>query len=267
MSCHFLTFLAMACQISYAPVNRGPSGYGRSQRNVPILHLDEVATTWARARADLVVQGHPARIPPTYRENYPGLFWFSTNRRQLIYESILELDRLWLADFGTSVNVIRTQPFQLAAQSDNAQRTHVPDILLTHADQRVTLLDVKPKHLLDEPSVRKQFEWTRVLCEEKAWHYEIFSGGDSTVLRNIKMISLGRRPERLLPGVVSKAREKLRDHPLSLSDILNSRPRKLNKDDWYVAVLSLIWSGAAGIDMDRRLSTESVLQPSGQEQV
>src|SRR5690625_7767457 len=24
LSCHFLTFLAMACQISHAPVNRGP---------------------------------------------------------------------------------------------------------------------------------------------------------------------------------------------------------------------------------------------------
>ena len=182
---------------------------------------DEVATTWIHARADLVVQGHPIRMPPTFRDqkNYPGLFWSSTNRRQLIYESLLELDRLWLADFDPTVTGISTQPFQLAEQSDNAQRTHVPDILLTHSDQRVTLVDVKPMHLLDEPSVRKQFEWTRALCEEKGWHYEIFSGGDSTVLRNIKMISLGRRPERLPPNVVSKAREKLRDHPISLSDI------------------------------------------------
>ncbi|MCI4013038.1 TnsA-like heteromeric transposase endonuclease subunit [Brevibacterium sp. ZH18] len=142
---------------------------------------DEVATTWARARADLVVQGHPIRIPPTFRDqkNYPGLFWSSTNRRQLVYESLLELDHLWLADFDQTVIGICTQPFQLAEQSDNAQRTHVPDILLTHADQRVTLVDVKPQHLLDEPSVRKQFEWTRALCEEKGWHYEIFSGGDS----------------------------------------------------------------------------------------
>ena len=230
---------------------------------------DEVATTWARARADLVVQGHPIRIPPTYREqkNYPGLFWSSTNRRQLIYESLLELDRLWLADFDTSVNGICTQPFQLAEQSDNAQRTHVPDILLTHYDQRVTLVDVKPTHLLDEPSVRKQFEWTRALCEEKGWHYEIFSGGDSTVLRNIKMISLGRRPERLPPTVLSRAREELRDSPLRLSDILNRRPRSLNKDDWYVAILALVWSGAARVDMKQPLSTESVLQPSEQEQV
>src|SRR5699024_11835515 len=64
------------------------------------------------------------------------------------------------------------------------------------------------------------------LFRSKGWHYEIFSGGDSTVLRNIKMISLGRRPERLPPGVMSKAREELRDSPLRLSDILNSRDRK-----------------------------------------
>lgn len=54
---------------------------------------DEVDTTWARASADLVVQGHPIRIPPTFRDqkNYPGMFGSSTNRRQLVYESLLEL--------------------------------------------------------------------------------------------------------------------------------------------------------------------------------
>lgn len=119
----------------------------------------EVATTWARARADLVVQGHPIRIPPTYREqkNYPGLFWSSTNRRQLIYESLLELDRLWLADFDTSVNGICTQPFQLAEQSDNAQRTHVPDIWdslrsTRHSRRRQT--NASPRRTVSAKAVR-----------------------------------------------------------------------------------------------------------------
>lgn len=60
---------------------------------------DEVATTWNEARADLIVEGLPVRIPPSYRGqgNYPGLFWSATNRRTLVYESLLELDRLWLA--------------------------------------------------------------------------------------------------------------------------------------------------------------------------
>lgn len=71
---------------------------------------DEVRTTWEQARADLIVEGLPVRVPPTYRgqRNYPGLFWASTNRRTLVYESLLELDRLWLADFDPTVVQIAT---------------------------------------------------------------------------------------------------------------------------------------------------------------
>ena len=48
------------------------------------------------------------RVPPTYRNqrNYPGLFWAATNERTLVYESLLELDWLWLADFDPSVTAI-----------------------------------------------------------------------------------------------------------------------------------------------------------------
>lgn len=79
---------------------------------------DEVATTWSEARADLIVDGLPVRVPPTYRgqRSYPGLFWAATNRRTLVYESLLELDRLWLADFDPSVVGICTQPFQITGR-------------------------------------------------------------------------------------------------------------------------------------------------------
>lgn len=66
---------------------------------------DEAATTWSEARADLIVEGLPVRLPPTYQgqRRYPGLFWAATTRRALVYESLRELDRLWLADFDPTV--------------------------------------------------------------------------------------------------------------------------------------------------------------------
>ena len=107
---------------------------------------DVVTTTWSQARADLIVDGLPVRVPPTYRgqRSYPGLFWAATNRRTLVYESLLELDRLWLADFDPTVAGICTQPFQITGGDGTARRSHVPDVLLVHADRRVTLVDVKP---------------------------------------------------------------------------------------------------------------------------
>lgn len=100
---------------------------------------DEVTTTWSEARADLIVEGLPVRIPPSYRGqgNYPGLFWAATNCRTLVYESLLELDRLWLADFDQSVVDIATQPFQVTCSGAGAQPSHVPDVLLVRGTPRV----------------------------------------------------------------------------------------------------------------------------------
>lgn len=119
---------------------------------------DEVRTTWEQARADLIVEGLPIRVPPTYRgqRNYPGLFWASTNRRSLVYESLLELDRLWLADFDPEVRDIATQPFQIVGRDGSTPRKHVPDILFLHRDRGVTLVDVKPAAHLDRPEVKAQ---------------------------------------------------------------------------------------------------------------
>ncbi|WP_324616590.1 TnsA-like heteromeric transposase endonuclease subunit [Ornithinimicrobium avium] len=163
---------------------------------------DEVTTTWREARAELIVEGLPVRIPPSYRGqgNYPGLFWSATNRRTLVYESLLELDRLWLADFDPTVVGIATQPFQITGSGTGAQPSHVPDVLLVHVDRTVTLVDVKPAEFLDKPAVRAQFDWTRGLCRDKGWGYEVFSGGDPVVLRTIKALAVGRRSARPSTG-------------------------------------------------------------------
>ena len=88
------------------------------------------------ARPEAIVGGLPVRVPPAYRgqRNYPGLFWAASNQRTLVYESLLELDRLWLADFDPTVVAIATQPLQVRGRDGAALRSHVPDILLVHDD-------------------------------------------------------------------------------------------------------------------------------------
>lgn len=228
---------------------------------------DEVATTWTEARADLIVEGLPVRLPPTYRgqRSYPGLFWAATNRRTLLYESLLELDRLWLADFDPTVAGICTQPFQITARDGGTDRSHVPDVLLTHEDRRVTLVDVKPAAFLDKPAVRAQFDWTRELCGTKGWRYEIFSGADATVLRNIKLLALGRRAERLPEGRLDQARAVLGQDDLTFGQAFARRPATCDESSWRVAVLACAWSGEVTMDLRQPLSTRTVLIPSTEE--
>ena len=74
---------------------------------------DEVATTWERARGDLIVEGLPVRVLPTYRgqRNCPGVFWAATNDRTLVYESPGML-HVAVADggIGTSTSALEDWP-------------------------------------------------------------------------------------------------------------------------------------------------------------
>ena len=44
------------------------------------------------------------------QRHYSGLFWSATTGAHVPYESRLELDRLWLADFDPDVHWIAAQP-------------------------------------------------------------------------------------------------------------------------------------------------------------
>ena len=114
---------------------------------------DAVLSSMEQVSAAAIVAGTPVRTPTSRKENrhYPGLFWSSTTNRHVVYESLLELDRLWLADFDRDVVGIATQPMHLSGRDGSTLRRHVPDVLLGHCDGRFTLVDVKPSALLDRP--------------------------------------------------------------------------------------------------------------------
>lgn len=230
---------------------------------------DEVATTWEQARADLIIEGLPVRVPPTYRRqrSYPGLFWAATNDRTLVYESLLELDRLWLADFDPGTVGICTQPFQIAGRDSTGLRAHVPDLLLVHSDHSATVVDIKPAAFLEKPRVRAQFEWTRTLCHSKGWSYEVFTGGDSIVLRNLKLLAVGRRPDRLPNGDLVEARARLGEEGITLGKVLARKPLTCGESAWRVAVFALVWSGEVSLDLRRPLSSKTVLQATSEVKV
>jgi hypothetical protein len=80
------------------------------------------------------------------------------------YESLLEQDRLWLADFDPTVRCIASQPFRLTTREGSGSHRHVPDFLLEQADGSYTVVDVKPEDLLTTPEVAAVFAWTARLC-------------------------------------------------------------------------------------------------------
>ncbi|MGO0575556.1 TnsA-like heteromeric transposase endonuclease subunit [Ornithinimicrobium panacihumi] len=81
------------------------------------------------------------------QDNYPGWLWTATTGSLVGYESLLERDRVLLADFDAVVGGIASQPFWLSGDDEGVRRRHVPDYLLTCRDGSVIVVDVKPARM------------------------------------------------------------------------------------------------------------------------
>lgn len=186
------------------------------------------------------------------------------SRTRAAYKSLLELDRLWLADFDPAIVGICTPPFQIAGRDRGGLRAHVPDLLLVHSNRSVRVVDVEPPAFLENPRVRAQFEWTREPCRGTGWSYEVFTGGDPIVLRNLKLLAVGRRPDRLPDGDLAEARARLGDEGVPLGKVLARKPLTCDETAWRVAVFALVWSGEVKINLRRPLNSETILQAASE---
>ncbi|HNV41719.1 MAG TPA: TnsA-like heteromeric transposase endonuclease subunit [Ornithinibacter sp.] len=156
---------------------------------------EDVVTTIEAAPGADVAHGQPVRRFGSYARmgHYPGWWWSATMGDLVGYESLLERDRLMLADFERDVVAVASQPFGLSGRDGDVLRRHVPDYLLLRRDGSVEVIDVKPTHLVDKPEVADVLRWTGQVLAERGWRYSVWSGADALRLTNIRFLAQGRR--------------------------------------------------------------------------
>ncbi len=230
--------------------------------DVQVRYLDGggrwVETTWAEVDGVVVVRGRPVRSFPTYKgqRNYPGWLWTATTGSLVGYESLLERDRVWLADFDSSVLWIASQPFWVSGRDGDTLRRHVPDFLLD-TTAGLVVVDVKPPELVVEPHVAEVFDWCRRLCASKGWRYEVWSGADPVRLRNVRFLGSARRARTVDEEALVKVADAAAPG-MTLAQL--EAAVALDKLTARAAVLALLWSGRWSVDLARPLSPASVLQ-------
>jgi hypothetical protein len=215
-----------------------------------------VATTLDKADAHRMVYGLPVRKVRSNarRRHYAGAFWSATNSGHVPYESRLELDRLWLADFAPEVVRIAAQPMWLCGVDGKTMRRHVPDLLLKSVDGQFTVVDVKPAEFAELDEVARVFAWTERICASRGWTYQVWSGGDPVVLANIRAIGAARRT-----GLISTADfasvDAVARTGMTIDEVVAATK------DWRCrsAVLAKLWAGVWSVDLSAPLSERSVL--------
>lgn len=189
--------------------------------------------------------------------HYSGWYWSSTVGGHVVYESRLELARLLLADFDPDVVAIAAQPFCVTAEVAGVRRRHVPDFLLLHADEAVTVVNVKPAEQLERPKVAAALGWAGEVFEGLGWRHEVWSGADPTVLENVRFLAAYRHPDRVDPGTVSRLAERP-PAVVSLGQLEAERPDQAA--DTRAAALHLAWRGVFRIVLDEPLSAATMLE-------
>ncbi|WP_329088024.1 TnsA-like heteromeric transposase endonuclease subunit [Streptosporangium sp. NBC_01469] len=225
----------------------------------------EVHRPLAVLGADQVIAGKPWREVRSRRgqRHYAGFYWSATTGGFVLYESRLELARLLLADFDSTVVGIAAQPFLLRARIDGQSRRHVPDFLLVHVDHSVTVVNVKPASRLADQKVAEALSWPARLIEDHGWAHEIWTGeGLQVLLANVRFLAAARRAEIVPPETISMVLAAL--VPGDTIRALTFRLAEfLTPDQIKPAVLRLLWQQRLTTDLAQVLDDDSVLWAAG----
>ena len=205
-----------------------------------------------------MARAQPVRLPPSHagQRHYPGLFWTRTTADHVVYESLLERDRILLADFDPEVVWITAQPFWITGDDRGTGRRHCPDLLLTRADGSYLVVDVKNPRIAQKDEVKAVFTWTKVVSKRLSADYEVWTGEDSALINNIRFASQARRESRaaLFQTVLERFPEELSiaHAEATLAAERIARPRHI--------VLELLWTGTFTADLTRPFGDNTLLQ-------
>ncbi|MBK7722171.1 MAG: TnsA-like heteromeric transposase endonuclease subunit [Austwickia sp.] len=227
---------------------------------------DEVTTTLDGVDVATVAEGAPVR-EFSWRPkqgNYPGWLWTATTGTLVGYESLLERDRVLLADFDPAVTGIASQPFWLSGLDDGVRRRHVPDYLLTCRDGSAAVVDVKPARMCEKPEVSAVLEWTGRLCRSRGWRYEVFHGGEPVVMENLRFLAQGRRSMFVDEECVSAVAEVGRSG-MTLGQV-EARVSGFDPLDVRTSALALLWRRLWATDLSKPLSRNSVISMPSKEE-
>jgi hypothetical protein len=121
------------------------------------------------------------------------MYWSSTMRDHVVYESRLELTRLLYADFDQDVTAVFAQPFLLSTTVDGRRRRHVPDFLVMREKDVPLVVDVKPRHLLTRPKVNFALGLAREVVLSRGWDFQVWSEPPEAELTNLRFLAGYRR--------------------------------------------------------------------------
>ncbi|WP_428093942.1 TnsA-like heteromeric transposase endonuclease subunit [Demequina sp.] len=204
----------------------------------------------------------PVRESPQWQGKtyYEGVYWSSTARGHIRYESFLEREYLISADMDLEITAMQWQPFILTwPRGTRGHRDHVPDYFCRLASGDGLVVDVKWVGGVERSA--RQFDMTREVCTQIGWHYEIFTGLPEPRRANTLFLS-GFRQDRYQPSAdLEPLIAEVCATPTTIADALNKLRwmTKASPDVIKGNLFHEMWRGAVSVNLDAPLDEHTVL--------
>ena len=186
------------------------------------------------------------------------MWWSSTNRGHVPFESLLEREYLLTADLAVDIVAIAAQPLALLwRHGTTGQRNHVPDFFVRLAIGDGRLVDVRAPDRVEKNAA--QFAMTRKVCDEIGWQYEVFTGLPRTRSQNLRWLAGYRHHRHALGGNSVGAIRECFATPVTLQAGLGRARTSTGLPVNIVTanVLHLLWQQQLLVDLDTPLSMTS----------
>jgi hypothetical protein len=198
--------------------------------------------------------------------SFVGLFAYDKSEHAIAFESIYELEYLYLLETDADVVAVRSQPETLHWDDDGIRRRHVPDFCVFRTD-RIELVEVKPDAIDDEAEASDEEELlqrrTEILKTQLAKEGRIYTLVRETEIRReprlgnakILMNGLGQAPS---PALRADVLAMMANGPAPIADLVAA----VGKGPHFVnAVYALVLAGDLElVDPDAPLTWQSAIQ-------
>lgn len=195
------------------------------------------------------------------KRNYEGLWWSSTTRAHVAFESLLERDALLWFDWDPDVVGISSQPVAfLWPKGTPGHKSHVPDYFVRLANGDGKVVDVRAVSGQTAKAVA-QFELTRAACREAGWLYEVWAGLPADTAPSLRWLA-GYRQDRCAPHPDTRDRITATfGTGIPLGDGVEQVARfsPVPAEVITANVYHLLWTHALTADLTRPLSTDTAV--------
>lgn len=201
-------------------------------------------------------------IKPSKMNNFRGYFPSKKCGKMINYESLLERDYIHILEFDFEVEHFVSQPLYIPYVYKGVAHKYYPDFKVVTCDNRVIIVEVKPKKYLNKEENLVKYEVGRMFCKENDWEYLVVSEDQIRIgdlqynLRKLRRCDYQNVETIINNTIIQKVREK---GSMKIDDLSNEL-NKFNKQEIFAHIYYLIYHHQLFTDLvNKKLSKESII--------